>query len=102
MDKKTIKLDDTEIEEYKFYQNESPMSINDIDVNEAVVSNKLPFSKQNISLVTKRIKIFKSLCIYFPKRCTYRSFDKNKCIYFLTKEHNVSNIMKLAKKLAIQ
>ena len=44
MDKKTIKFDDTETEEYKFHQNKIPILINDI--NEVVVSNKLPFGKQ--------------------------------------------------------
>ena len=30
MDKKIIKFDDTEIEEYEFHQHECPISINDI------------------------------------------------------------------------
>ena len=32
MDKKNIKSDDTEIEEYKFHQYKSPILINDIDI----------------------------------------------------------------------
>ena len=32
MDKKNIKFDDTEIEEYKFHQNKSPILINNIDI----------------------------------------------------------------------
>ena len=32
MDKKNIKFDDTEIEEYKLHQYKSPISINDIDI----------------------------------------------------------------------
>ena len=31
MDKKIIKFDGTEIEEYKFHQNKSPILINDMD-----------------------------------------------------------------------
>ena len=50
MDKKIVKVDDTEIQEYKFHRHNSPISINDIDINEIVVSNKLPFVKRNISL----------------------------------------------------
>ena len=46
MDKKVIKFDGTEIEEYKFHQHKSPISINTIDVNKIVVSNKFPFGKQ--------------------------------------------------------
>ena len=41
MNKKIIKFDDTEIEEYKFYQNRSPISINDIDINKIIISSKL-------------------------------------------------------------
>ena len=33
MDKKIIKFDDTEAEEYKFHQYKSCISINDIDIN---------------------------------------------------------------------
>ena len=57
MGKKDIKLDDTEVEEYEFHQHKSPISINDKNINEIVVSNK-PFVNKilNISLVTKIIK----------------------------------------------
>ena len=50
MDKKIVKVDDTEIQEYKFHRHNSPISINDIDINEIVVSNKLPLVNKNISL----------------------------------------------------
>ena len=58
MDKKIIKFDDTEMEEYKFHQNKSPVLINDIDINKIIVSNKLPLVNKvlNISLVTKILK----------------------------------------------
>ena len=45
MDNKIIKFYDTEIEEYKFHQNKMPISINDIDINKIVLSDKLPFGK---------------------------------------------------------
>ena len=38
MDKKIIKFDGNEIEEYKFHQHRSPILINDIDINNIVVS----------------------------------------------------------------
>ena len=47
MDGKIIKLDDTKIEEYEFHQNKSPIFINSIDIHKIVVSNKLPFGKQD-------------------------------------------------------
>ena len=43
MNKKIIKLDDTEIEEYKFHQYKSPFLISDKDINKLVVSKKFPF-----------------------------------------------------------
>ena len=47
MNKKNIKFDGTELEEYEFYQSKIPISINDIDINKIVVSNKFPFGKQD-------------------------------------------------------
>ena len=47
MDKKIIKFDETEIEEYEFYQYKSPVSINNKNINEILVSNKFPFGKQH-------------------------------------------------------
>ena len=34
------------VKKQKFHGNDSPISINDIDINKIVVSNKLPFRKQ--------------------------------------------------------
>ena len=47
MDKKVIKFDDTEIEKYEFSQHKNAILINDIDINEIVVSNMLPSGKQD-------------------------------------------------------
>ena len=46
MDKR-VEFDDTEIEECEFHQHKSPTSINKIDINKIVVSNKLPFGTQS-------------------------------------------------------
>ena len=58
MDKNIVKFDETEIEEFKFHQYKSPILINDIDINEIIVSNEFPFDNKilNILLVTKIIK----------------------------------------------
>ena len=61
--KAIIKFDDTEIEEYKFHQNKRLFLINDIDINEIVVSNKLSFSKQEYFISYKDDKGFEPLCI---------------------------------------
>ena len=47
MDKKIVKFDNTEIEEYKSHYHKIPISRNGIDINKMVVSNKLPFGKQD-------------------------------------------------------
>ena len=58
MDKKIIKFDDTEIERYKFHHYKRPISINDINVNKTVVSNKISSGKMilNNLLAIKMLK----------------------------------------------
>ena len=43
--KKYVKFDDTEIEKHKFHQHKSPISIDNIDANKIVVSDKISFGK---------------------------------------------------------
>ena len=47
MNNRIIIFDDTEIEEYKFHKYKSPISLNIVDINKIVVSNKFPFDKQD-------------------------------------------------------
>ena len=47
MDKKIIKFDDTEIEIHKFHQYERPISIDNINANKIIVSNKISFGKND-------------------------------------------------------
>ena len=74
MDKKFIKFDDTEIEEFEFHQYKSPISINDLDINKIIVSNKFPFGNQDFRYFigykynNKIISIF----IFFPKMIIYK------------------------------
>ena len=42
-----IKFDGTEIEEYRFPQSRTPISINNVDINKIVVSNKFTFGEQD-------------------------------------------------------
>ena len=104
MDEKIIKFEGTEIEEYKFHQYKRPISINDIDIDEVIVSNKLSFGKQDF--ITKIIKEIRPLRIFFPEMSIYKRYsDKTKCMYFMTKDEiifdkymiileKVSNIIK--------
>ena len=77
MDKKFIKFDDTKIEEYEFHKYKNPISMNDIDINGIVVSNKFPFGNQDFKYFIgyKDNKEIRALCIFFPemsihKRCS--------------------------------
>ena len=76
MDKKIIKFDGTEIEEYEFHQYKSPISTNNIDINEIVVSNKFPFDKQDFKYFIgyKDNKEIRPLCIFFPEMSIYKIF----------------------------
>ena len=109
MDKKIIKLDDIEIEKYKFHQYKSPISIDNIIVsNKIVVSNKISFGKKDFIYFIgyKDAKKIRPLCIFLPKMIAYRrDFDNTKCISFLIKDKkllekyneiwkNVSSIIK--------
>ena len=47
MGKKIINFDDTEIEEFEFHEYKSPILINDLNIDKIVVSDKLPFGKQD-------------------------------------------------------
>ena len=71
-----------------FHQHKSPLLINGIDVYQIVVSNKLPFGKQdfNYFIGYKDNKNITPLCKLFPEISIYkRYFDKTKCVYFLIK-----------------
>ena len=67
MDKKIIKFDDTDIEEYEFHQYKSPISINDIDVKEIVLSNKFTLDKKVFKYFIgyKNNKEIRRLCYSF-------------------------------------
>ena len=71
MDKKIIKFDDTKIEEYEFHQHKSSISINNIDINKIVVSNKLHFGKQDFKYFIgyKDVKHFTFMHIFSKKKC---------------------------------
>ena len=69
MDKNIVKFEETVIEEFKFHQYKSPILINDIDINEIIVSNEFPFDNRilNILLVTKIIKKLDHYAYSFQK-----------------------------------
>ena len=86
MNKKIIKFEDTEIEEYILHQNENPFLINNIDINKIMLSNKLPFGKQGFKYFIgyKDFEKIGFLYILRPQMIIYkRNFDENRRIYFL-------------------
>ena len=46
MNEKIIKFDDTKIKKYSFHQHKSPISINNININNIVVSNKVTIGEK--------------------------------------------------------
>ena len=86
---KIINFDDTEAEKYEFYQHKSCISINDIDINEIIVSKKFSFCKQDFKtcIGNKEDKEIRPLSVFFLKLSLYKKYSgKNKCIYFMIKD----------------
>ena len=46
MDKKILQFNDTETKKYTFQLHKSPISIDIIDINQIVASNKVPLGKK--------------------------------------------------------
>ena len=98
--------------EYEFRQYKSLISINDIDINEIVISHKFPFGKQDFKYFIgyKNNKEIRPLCIFFPEMTIYkRYYDKTKCMYFTIKNENIfdkyftiwEKISNIVKKLIV-
>ena len=90
--KRIIKFGDAETDEYKFHQNKKPILVNYTDINKIVVSNKLPFSKQDFKYfigykVSEKIR---PLCICHSQMIIYKiNFDENKHVYFFYRKGKV-------------
>ena len=58
MEKAFIKFVDIEVQKQKFHQHKGAISIKNVDIDEIVVSNKVPLAKKslNILFVTKMLK----------------------------------------------
>ena len=92
VDKKMIKLDDTEIEEYEFHPHKNPILIEDIDINKIAVSYKFNFDKQDFKyfIGCKNNTKIKRLSIFFRERNAYRThLDETEFMSFLMKDKEV-------------
>ena len=78
--------------------------INDIDINEIVVSNKFLFGKQDFKYFIgyKDNKEIILLCILFPEISIYKRYsDKTKCMCFMIKdEKNFDKYMTIWEKVS--
>ena len=89
MEKIIMKFGDTEIEQLKFQQCKSSISIKNIDTDKIVVSNKVVFDKKSFEYFTgyKDAKKVRALSIFFPKMSAYRrDFDETKYMSFFIKD----------------
>ena len=64
MVKRITKFNNAEIEKYKFHQYKKPILIDNIDINEIVVSNTVSYGKKKILNISLAIKML-SNCEYF-------------------------------------
>ena len=79
-----IKFGDIEIEKQKFHHHKRPISIQHIDINKIVVSNKFFIGYKD----TKKIR---PLCIFLPTVSAYRrGFDETKYLSSLVKDDELS------------
>ena len=79
-----ITFGDIEIKKKKFHQHKEPISIENIDINEIAVSNRVSLVKKdlNISLATMMQKKIRHLCIFLPKMTAYgNEFDETKYVF---------------------
>ena len=86
MEKTIIKFGDIEIKKQKFHQNERPISIENVDINKIVVSNKVSFRKKGFKYFIgyKDAKKVRPSSIFLPNMSAYRrDFDKTKYNSFL-------------------
>ena len=89
MGKKIITFGYVEVEKYKFYQHKSPILIYNVYIDRIVVSNKVPFGKNDFKYFIgyKDGKKFRPLCVMLPKmRACRRNFDETKYMSFFDKK----------------
>ena len=104
MSGKNINFDDKKIKKSIFYKKKAINNIEDIDLNNILVSKKEPYVNKN------SLKYFigyndnntiRPLCIRFPQMTGYaRKFDENATMSFIVKDKKLlKNILKYGKQL---
>ena len=90
MSGKNIYFDDKRIRKSTFYKNKTANNIEDIDVNNILVSKKVPYGNKNSLKCFIRYNdsdIIRPLCLRFPQILGYaRKFDENATMSFVIKD----------------
>ena len=90
MSGKNISFNDKKIRKSTFYKNKKINNIEDIDVNNILVSKKEPYGNKNSLkhfIGYNDNEIIRPLCIRFPQMTGYaRKFDENETMSFIVKD----------------
>ena len=93
MSRKNIDFDDKKIKRSSFYNNKNINNIEDIDVNNILVSKKEPYSTKNshkYSIGYNDNDNIIPLCIKLPQMTGYaRKFNENSTMSFIVKDKNL-------------
>ena len=86
MSKKNINFDDKYIKKSKFYKNKKTFQIDDIDVNEILVSKKEPYGTKNALkyfIGYNDNDVIRPLCVRLPQMTGYaKKFNENATMSF--------------------
>ena len=104
MSGKNINFNDKKIKKSIFYKNKAINNIEDIDVNNILVSKKEPYGNKNsfkYFIGYNDNDVIRPLCIRLPQMTGYaRKFNENATMSFIVKDKKLSkNILKYGKQL---
>ena len=93
MSGKSIKFDDKKINKSSFYKNKKLFSLNDIDVNEILVSKKESYGSKNslkYFIGYNDGDVIRPLCILLPQMIGYvKHFDSSKTTSFMVSDNKL-------------
>ena len=104
MSEKNINFDDKKVRKSTFYKNKTIHNIEDIDVNNILVSKKEPYGTKNSHkyfIGYNDNDNIRPLCIRLPQMTGYaRKFNENVTMSFIVKDKKLlKNIVKYGKQL---
>ena len=93
MSGKNINFDDKKIKKSIFYKNKTINNIEEIDINNMLVSKKEPYGNKNLVkyfIGYNDNDIIRRLCIRLPQMTGYaRKFDENATLSFIVKDKKI-------------